>query len=280
MEYNSLSAYYLGKTLVKRSTSSIYKAKNKQTQEEVWVKLINKNLSQQEMIDRQAAILKWLARFGLININRIFDTDDYKVIETPIIEGHKPIDILSDDCTISESTAIGILWSLLQKMHSAHNHNHLLLDSCEDKLTLTNGTETQLRRTLSIPALDLVREEDETRFKYYCEMEVGYIASIVLALLTGNPFLQYDSDEAIKEMMHFQRVNISRELITLLSSMLAQHSSRPSAYECLNYPLFSTSRGEFAVESFVNKIKNYEEEEFPKYHINELWIPPRCVSHC
>lgn len=204
--------------LIHHSSSSFYRARIRQPRKRVVVKAIQKTPQNRNMINNQCALFRWFSFFGMIDVNRIYDFGDLKIIEMP--DTTAPIDIIADDCTISEKTAIGLLYIILTHM-------------CKGI-----GFFTEDSNSTNIP--------NETKL----------LASTICALLSG----KYDSEIIPGEPLLCQSLsesprNISRSLHFLLEAMLSSDpQQRPTPQQCLNAELFQTAKAKYAIEDLSAKL--------------------------
>lgn len=203
----------LDSEIIRHSTSSFYTARTIRPRKRVVVKAIEKSLNSSEQIKTQCCLFRWFAFFGMIDINKIYDLNDLKIIEMP--DTKTPIDIISDDCTISEKSAIGLLHMFLDKL--SHGNN----------IFTDNGS--------NIP--------EETRL----------LASTICALLSGTYTNEIIPGEPLLYRSHNRR--ISRELDTLLQAMLCSDpAGRPTPEQCLDADVFRTMKGRLAVEDISSRL--------------------------
>ena len=181
----------------------------------MFVKRLSTKLYPAYLIDRQCKLVQWFSFFNMVHLNRIYDSCSDKVIETLDLQ----FDILQDDCTISETAAIGLLFLFLQALKQ-------------------NG------RLFSNP-----KESEES--------EIKKLASSIKALLFGTYVGDATPGQALACNDSCLRGSMyeCRDLRILLDAMSCDNEvERPTTLQCLDFRLFKTVRAQVAVERIKRSV--------------------------
>jgi hypothetical protein len=202
--------------------SSVFQASRRSTQEPLYVKRITKACISPSLLTRQLSLFKWLSYFGVINVQQLHESEEYAYVEWQRMPNLEPFDLLCDDCTVSEKTAIGLLWVLLNVMNGGR---HIFTPS-------EPGKPIHEMRSLAASIYAL-------------------LAGIsTRPVVPGEPLANAKDCDTIGS-----EIRISQPLTSVLTAMLCEDDLQsPTPAQCLQAPLFKLCRSECAIESLCKKI--------------------------
>ena len=206
----------IGAEVSAHGTSSIFRAtlgKNR-----LFVKLISKRFNSSANIDRHCSLLQWFSFFNMVQVNRVYDDGDVRVIEMPM--GKYPFDIISDECTISETNAIALLFCFLQAIKRQGKLFYDQIDASSNN---------------DIPKL------------------ASSICALVSGCYTSDP--KPGKPLSTRTVLEYSRNSLQKGFNELLHAMLAEdETQRPDVHQCLEAPVFQHPRARHAIQDLQNRI--------------------------
>lgn len=139
--------YELGKELGKGAFSSVYRAKNKFTDEDVAIKVVNKKDVKRrdiELLEREIRILKKLKHHNIVRLYDLFDGPENMYIVLELVPGGELFDQIVTNGSYSESDARSIVRQVLEGVEYMHRNGVVHRDLKPENLLCQDPTHIKI----------------------------------------------------------------------------------------------------------------------------------------
>jgi calcium/calmodulin-dependent protein kinase I len=255
--------YEIGKELGKGAFSSVYRAKNKFTDEEVAIKVVKKRDVEKrdlELLEREIKILKKLKHPNIVRLFDLFDSPESIYIVLELVPEGELFDHLITNGVYTESDARSIVRQVLEGVDYMHKNGVVHRDLKPENLLCKDATHIKiadfgmskdissmgmLKTAVGTPsyiAPEIIQGVNSTAYDSGCDIwSIGVLCYVILSGYT--PFWGETQDElfcritaAIFEFPSPEWDEISQQAKDFVTSLLTPNpSDRPSAEAALNH---------------------------------------------
>jgi len=260
--------YELGKVLGKGAFSSVYRSKNKFTDEEVAIKVVQKRDIKPrdlELLEREIKILKKLRHPNIVRLYDLFDGPEKLYIVLELVPGGELFDQLVKNGSYSESDARSLITQVLEGVDYMHKNGVVHRDLKPDNLLCQDATHIKiadfgmskdvptmgmLKTAVGTPsyiAPEIIQGINQTCYDSGCDIwSVGVLTYVILSGYT--PFWGNTQDQLFsritKAVFDFPSPEwdvVSEQAKDFIKSLLTPDpGDRPSAEASLNHDWIKT----------------------------------------